>query len=281
MTALPAEYDNSVALPTLIDRAATALAGARTAAEVLDARELASFAYDVAKRTVRIEKAKHAHDELIAAAHRAQADALEIEARAKHRLADEYDAAQERGEIARHGGVRKFKVGETNVDPTAADLGLRRDEMHEARLIRNAERADPGIVRRTLDETLNRGEAPTRAALRRAAEARLERSINRLQRIEESVRKLDAEKGPPLTAEERARQIAVFGTQDDRAILARIDEIIELVGEQPDPIEAVKRIPPASLYAVKTGPIRTASAWLLEFCIHFEQEARNGTDDAQ
>jgi hypothetical protein len=38
-----------------------------------------------------------------AAAHRTQADALEIEAGAKRRLADEYDAAQERGEIANAG----------------------------------------------------------------------------------------------------------------------------------------------------------------------------------
>ncbi|MEY9532152.1 hypothetical protein [Sinorhizobium fredii] len=36
----------------------------------------------------------------IAAAHRAQADALEIESTAKRRLADAYDAAQERGEVA-------------------------------------------------------------------------------------------------------------------------------------------------------------------------------------
>ncbi len=39
-------------------------------------------------------------------AHRAQADALEIEAMAKRRLADEYDAAQERGEVGQQtGGV--------------------------------------------------------------------------------------------------------------------------------------------------------------------------------
>jgi hypothetical protein len=37
---------------------------------------------------------------MAAAVHRAQADALEIEAKAKRRLADEYDAAQERGEVA-------------------------------------------------------------------------------------------------------------------------------------------------------------------------------------
>jgi hypothetical protein len=46
------------------------------------------------------------HDELIAAVFRAQADALTIEAQAKRRLADEYDAAQERGDVARQGGRR-------------------------------------------------------------------------------------------------------------------------------------------------------------------------------
>ena len=154
-------------LPQLVDHAAAGLSNARTAAEVLEAKDIASFAYDTAKRAARLARAKGAHDELIAAAHRAQADALEIEARAKRRLADEYDAAQERGEIARHGGGRKFNVGDPNVEITAADLGLRRDEIHDARLIRDAEQADPGIVRRTLDEKLARGEEPTRTALRK------------------------------------------------------------------------------------------------------------------
>jgi hypothetical protein len=154
-------------LPQLVDHAAAALSNARTAAEVLEARELASFAYDTAKRAARLQRAKAAHDDLIAATHRAQADALEIEAQAKRRLAAEYDAAQERGEIARHGGGRKFKVGDPNVEITAADLGLRRDEIHDARLLRDAEEAEPGIVRRTLDEKLARGEEPTRTALRK------------------------------------------------------------------------------------------------------------------
>jgi hypothetical protein len=154
-------------LPELVDHAAAALANARAAAEVLEAKDAASFAYDTAKRAARLAKAKGAHDELIAAAHRAQADALEIEAQAKRRLADEYDSAQERGEIAGHGGGRNFKVGDSNVEITAADLGLRRDEIHEARMIRDAEKADPGIVRRTLDEKLERGEEPTRTVLRK------------------------------------------------------------------------------------------------------------------
>ncbi len=46
---------------------------------------------------------------MIAAAHRAQADALEIEAAAKRRLADEYDAAQETGEVAGPGKPSKAK----------------------------------------------------------------------------------------------------------------------------------------------------------------------------
>ena len=154
-------------LPSLIDRAASMLSGAKTAAEVLEAREVAGLAYDVAKRAARLQRAKSARDDLVAAAHRAQAHALEIEAQAKRRLADEYDAAQARGEVAGHGGGRNFKVADSNVETTTADLGLRRDEIHEARQIRDAEAADPGVVRRALDDRLERGEEPTRAALRK------------------------------------------------------------------------------------------------------------------
>jgi len=152
-------------LPGLIVRAAAKLAGAKTAAEVLEAREYAGLAYDTAKRAARLSRAKSAHDELIAAAHRAQADALEIEAAAKRRLADEYDAAQARGEVAV--GRPKSLADDKTFQATASELGLRHDQIHEARQLRDAESADPGIVRRTLDERLEQGEEPNRAALRR------------------------------------------------------------------------------------------------------------------
>jgi len=139
------------------------LAGAKTAAEVLEAREAAGLAYDVAKRAARLKSAKAAHDDLVAAAHRAQADALEIEAAAKRRLADEYDAAQARGDIAGLGANQHRDEGVV----VSNTLGLRRDQIHEARRLRDAEATDPGIVRRTLDEKLERGEEPTRAALRK------------------------------------------------------------------------------------------------------------------
>jgi len=83
MTALSSISQTIVGLPGLIDRAATMLASAKTAAEVLEAREAAGLVYDTAKRAARLGRAKAAHDDLVAAAHRAQADALEIEAAAK------------------------------------------------------------------------------------------------------------------------------------------------------------------------------------------------------
>ena len=263
-------------LRALVDRAASILANARSSAEILDARDVAGFAYDVAKRAARFSRAKVAHDVLIAAAHRAQADALEIEAAAKRRLADEYDAAQARGEVAA-GRPKSLEDGKS-FQATASDLGLRHDQIHDARLIRDAEAADPGIVRRTLDEKLQRGEEPTRSAVRRAAEDRLQRSLDRLWRTQESVRQLEETKAPPLTPEHRALQVAVFGTPEDRAIHERLVEIVELVDEQPTPAEAVRRIPPASRHAVDTAPIRHAAAWLTSFSSLYEQEIQNGTD---
>lgn len=159
------EFDTN-SLPSLVKRAASQLASATTAAEVLEARDIASVAYDASKKAARLAKAKGAHDELIAKAHRAQADALLIESEAKRRLADEYDAAQERGEVAPHGGD-KSKLPEQNF-ASVADIGLTHKDIHEARLIRDAEQAQPGIAQRALDARLAQGLEPTKAALREA-----------------------------------------------------------------------------------------------------------------
>lgn len=160
---------SSETLPALIDRATAALASARTSGEVLEARDMARMAYDAAKSAARIMRAKEAHDSLMADVHRAQAHALAIRARAEMRLAEEYDAAQERGEVAKRGwesGVDKANI------TTAADLGIRRDEIHEYRAIRDAERAEPGVVQRSIDKIVERGDEPTRAALKRELGAR-------------------------------------------------------------------------------------------------------------
>lgn len=174
MTALATVASLEVSLPALVDRAVAALANARTAAEVLDARDLASVAYDMAKKAARLGKAKQAHDSLIAAAHRSQADALEIEAQAKRRLADEYDAAQERGEVAKLGHNQHNK----EAVPSQNTLITRKD-IHEARQVRDAERADPGIVRRALDNVLKAGEEPTRTKLKRVVNAKGKRTTRK------------------------------------------------------------------------------------------------------
>lgn len=169
-----AQANAEMPLPVLLDKAVNALAKARTAAEVLEARDMASVAYDMAKRAARLAQAKGAHDTLIAAAHRAQANALEIEAQAKRRLADEYDAAQERGEVATV-GKRSQPERLTQAPPSAADIGLSRKDIHEAREIRDAEQSDPGIVSRTLNEAIEAGEEPTRAKVKRAVKAKSKR----------------------------------------------------------------------------------------------------------
>lgn len=161
-TAAPPPAEHS--LPALVRQAANRLAAAETSAEVLEARDAAALIYDAAKRAARIEKAKRAHDEVISAVYHAQADALEIESLAKRRLADEYDLAQERGEVAGHGGDRKINLPDAKLE----NINLSYREIHEARRIRDAEESDPGIVRRTLDTLIDAGHEPTRAAVKRA-----------------------------------------------------------------------------------------------------------------
>ena len=119
---------------------------------------------------------------------------------------------------------------------------------------------------------------PARAAVRSAAEDRLQRSLDRWQRVQDSVRQTEATKPAPLTPEEQAIQVAVFGTQEDRAIHERLVEIVERIDEQPSPSEAVRRIPPASRPPVETAPIRRAAAWLTDFTTLYEQEVQNGTE---
>ena len=84
---LPGAHSMSVTLPALIDRARTRLADARSSAQVLEARVAAKAALHYAK--------------LKDAAAEAHADCLRIIAHAELRLADEIDAAQDRGEVAK------------------------------------------------------------------------------------------------------------------------------------------------------------------------------------
>lgn len=73
--------------------------------------------------------------------HRSQAHALAIRARAEMRLAEEYDQAQDDNVVRKAGNPIVVDPNNCKVGP--ADLGLRRDEIHAARKLRDAERDDP------------------------------------------------------------------------------------------------------------------------------------------
>ena len=64
---------------------------------------------------------------------------------AKRRLADEYDAAQERGEIRSD----RQRTASTPEAVGVVEIGLTHKAIHEARIIRDAEAAEPR--RRTSD----------------------------------------------------------------------------------------------------------------------------------
>jgi hypothetical protein len=62
------------------------------------------------------------------------ADAVEIETQASCRLADEYDAAQARGEVGKEGGSGSNQyatVPKENICSTVIDIGLTRKQVHE------------------------------------------------------------------------------------------------------------------------------------------------------
>jgi hypothetical protein len=143
---------------------------------------MTDVAYSAAKMAGRMAKATKAHATVTAACHRAQADASEISASAERRLADEVDAAHARGEVAtgRDGpgtgiinGINKARMKE---------IGLTAKQVHDARAIRDAERDDPGIVKRTLDSLVADGKEPTKAALPKATRKKaVKEKHNRLQ----------------------------------------------------------------------------------------------------
>ncbi len=126
---------------------------------------LASGAYDQAKAAGGYAERVKASRSLVDKARRLQADALKIEALSYCAMADAVDDAQEKGQIARPG--RKSNISGENIF-TLDDVGLSAKRVHEARKLRNAERADPGFIERVLDERLAEELEPSRAGLQKA-----------------------------------------------------------------------------------------------------------------
>ncbi len=153
--ATPIVNGAACSLPALIDRARTRLAEARTSAEVLEARAAARAALHYAK--------------LQKAANETQADCLLLIKRAEMRMADEIDAAQQRGEVARadiHGRGIQSSVRTSDTRPATLDeLGLSRQRVDEWRDLRDAGGA---VVDEAIQAALDEGRAPTNADVQRA-----------------------------------------------------------------------------------------------------------------
>lgn len=188
--------------------------------------------------------------------------------------------------LARMPRGRPAENAETSVFiPTQADaaktLNVSVDSVQFARRVQEQgapeliQAVETGKVSVSAAATIAKQDQDTQRRL--VAEDKLKRAAAELRKAEADAR--EAEKLPkaePLTEEDRAKQMRIFGTQEDRAIGARIDEIIERIAEQPAVALAVQRIPPAERHAIDIEAIRTAARWLVEFADAWEQEHGNG-----
>jgi hypothetical protein len=105
------------------------------------------------------------------------------------------------------------------------------------------------------------------------AEDKFDKAVSNLRNAEKAFQEAKALPKPiPLTDEERAKQREIFGTPEDRAVLSRVDEILERIKEQPDVASAVKRVPPALQHTIQPAAIREAAQWLIEFANQWENE---------
>lgn len=159
MSEVPQTFDAS-GLQQVVERARALLDDGDVAA----ARMLAAGVYDQAKAGAAFAARFGAADRLVRKARQLQGDALLIEARAKVRLADEYDAAQANGEASK-GRPKSREDGKTF---TQAEAGLSSKDVHDARKLRDAELRTPGIVERAIAARLLAGLEPSRANLRAA-----------------------------------------------------------------------------------------------------------------
>jgi hypothetical protein len=157
---VPAILHDASGLVATVERAKALL----DEGDVIAAKVLAAHAYDDAKSAVALAERFKAGNALVDKARRLQGDALLIETRAKIRLADEWDAAKDAGLV---GAGRPKNVPDGN-GFTAADAGLDRKEIHDARKLRDAEAKEPGIVERAIAARLTAGLNPSRANLRAA-----------------------------------------------------------------------------------------------------------------
>ena len=90
-------------------------------------------------------------------------------------------AVRQHGEIAKRSdgpAVRDHVLGEHKIAMTSG-IRICRKDIVEARTVRDAEKAEPGTVRRTLDQAIAAGKEPSKARFRRAIAATVSLELRR------------------------------------------------------------------------------------------------------
>ncbi|MDM9619096.1 hypothetical protein [Rhizobium sp. S96] len=130
------------------------------------AKLLSSGLYEQAKAAVTYAIRVKASRELVEKARRMQAEALKIESLCYVAMADAVDEAQAKGEISK-GGRPKTVIAENSF--TLDEVGVDRQQLHVARQLRNAVRAEPEFIERVVEARLAEGLEPNRTVLKKEA----------------------------------------------------------------------------------------------------------------
>lgn len=161
---LPAVAEPGAGMPQILSML-------HTAARLFDegdfqrARVIADASYDQSQAQARFAAKYSATLELVPKFRQLQGDALLLETRCKIELAKAYDAAQKAGSAAGKG--RPKNVVSDDIFKQS-DVGLTRQEIHDARKLAAAEEKTPGIAERAIAARIAQGLAPTRANLKHA-----------------------------------------------------------------------------------------------------------------
>lgn len=163
----------AASLPSMVlyDRMVVAIAEAKSVDEVKGIRDTA----EAMRAAARVAKNKNA-----------EADLAEIRFRGERRLgelmAEQRDAGMMKpGNPEGWNATNGLQENPLERPITLAEVGIDKSLADRARkyaAIRDAEAADPGITRRALDGLIERGEEPTKAAVRREIAARPEPRVN-------------------------------------------------------------------------------------------------------
>lgn len=237
-----AQDDENLQLPALISRAQRYLAEAKTSAELLQARAAAQAALHYSRlRDAAIE---------------VQADCLRIIKLAELRLANEIDAAQERGEVAKPGGDRDsiVQTSDNRTEATFEDLNLDRRRVAEWRQLRDA--GGEPLVEKVIQGALSEGRPPKASDIRN--EVRKLTVMTRARTIPERIIPTTVVRHDPEEAERNKLWWSVrHGIFSER-------------NTQPDPVKAAMAVP-ADMRHWATQQGMRHSRWITKFVDTLEE----------